>query len=82
MKRWLVMALVFELFIAAVLSQVGFLRRQDFDRAFVAWRQSATPRSKSRTGSEEAFERLGKVGVFDHRIRGHGSCHPARILWL
>ena len=77
MKRWLVIALVSELLIAAVLSQVGFLRRHDFDRAFFDWRQSATPEAKAELNRQR---RLNEWERWEFSIIGFGAMAAVTLL--
>lgn len=76
-KRWPVIALVFELLIAAVLSQVGFLRRHDFDRAFFASRQSATPEAKAEMDRQR---RLNELVRWEFSIIGFGAMAAVTLL--
>lgn len=77
MKRWLVIALVFELLIAAVLGQVGFLRRHDFDRAFFDWRQNATPEAKAELDRQR---RLNEWVRWEFSIIGFGAIAAVTLL--
>ena len=62
MRKLLVILLSVELMASVFLSQVGFLHRRDFDRAWFAWHQNPTPENRLELDRQRHLNELHRWG--------------------